>query len=99
MDPPIIAAGKAAVSPSATCSSNATATEETAAAEPLAPAAPDIPADGEKPIAAESGKVGFGPDARELMTVTLGSSNADPKMRLLRSFKYRQMQISFDQEP
>ena len=46
----------------------------------LGPGTPDIPANGEKPIAAESGKVGFGPDPRELMTVTLGSSNADPKM-------------------
>ena len=50
-------------------------------------------------MAAESGKAGFGPDPRELMTVTLGPSNADPKMRLLRSFKYRQFQIRFDQDP
>ena len=77
---------------------NATATEETAA-EPLTPVPPDITTNGEKSIAAESGKAGFGPDPRELMTVTLGSSNADPKMHLLRSFKYRQVQIRFDQAP
>ena len=33
------------------------------------------------------------------MTVTLGASNADPKMRLLRSFRYRQVQVRFDQDP
>jgi hypothetical protein len=33
------------------------------------------------------------------MSVTLGPSNAYPKMHLLRSYKYRQMQIRFDQEP
>ena len=37
--------------------------------------------------------------SREWKTVTLGPSNADPKMHLLRSYKYRQMQIRFDQDP
>jgi hypothetical protein len=74
-----------------------TAAEETAA-EPLTPAPPDIPTSGENSIAAESRKAGFGPDPRELMTVTLGPSNADPKMRQLGSFKYRQVQIRFDRD-
>ncbi|MGP0067882.1 MAG: hypothetical protein ACLQGP_30340 [Isosphaeraceae bacterium] len=68
---------------------NATTTEETLSAEPLAPAAPDAPANGEKPLAAESRRATFGPDPRELMTVTLGPSNADPRIHLLRSFQYR----------
>jgi hypothetical protein len=38
-------------------------------------------------------------DPREWKTVTLGTSNADPKIRLLRSLKYRQMQIQFDRDP
>ena len=78
---------------------NATTTEETFSAEPLAPAAPAAPTNGEKPLAAESREAKFGPDPRELMTVALGPSNADPKMHLLRSFQYRQVQIRFDQDP
>ena len=80
-------------------------TEESFSAEPLAatmteaPAASDAPANGEKNQATPDRKLSAFPDPRELMTVTLGPSNADPKVRLLRSSKYRQMQIHFDREP
>ena len=74
-----------------------------AVAEPVAiseaPAARDSTANQEKSQATPERKLSDLPDPRECMTVTLGPSNADPKMRLLRSFKYRQMQIRFDQEP
>jgi hypothetical protein len=80
-------------------------TEESFSAEPLAaptleaPAASDVPANGEKNHAKPDRKLSSLPDPYELKTVTLGSSNADPKMRLLRSFRYRQMQIRFEQDP
>jgi hypothetical protein len=38
-------------------------------------------------------------DPRSLVTVSLGTSNDSPKMRLLRSYRFRQMQIQFDEEP
>jgi hypothetical protein len=66
---------------------------------PKAPAAPDASPNGEKSQAAPERKFSELPDPRALMTVTLGPSNADPKMHLLRSHRYRQIQIQFDQEP
>ncbi len=64
-----------------------------------APAARDGSVNGEKSQAAQELALSSLPDPREWKTVTLGASNADPKIRLLRSFRYRQMQIRFDQDP
>lgn len=83
----------------------APATEESFSAEPLAtapteaPVAPDASANGEKRHATPERKRSDLPDPHELKLITLGTSNGDPKMRLLRSFRYRQVQIRFDQDP
>ena len=83
----------------------APATQESFPAEPPAtaiteaPAAPDASANGDKNQATPEPKRSDLPDPRELKTVALGPSNANPKMQLLRSFRWRQMQIRFDQEP
>ncbi len=67
------------------------ATEEDFSADPLPEVqeAPAASANGEKSQATPERKLSDLPDPRELKTVTLGTSNADPKMRLLRSFRYR----------
>lgn len=38
-------------------------------------------------------------DARGIDTILLGPSNDSPKMRLLRSNRFKQMQIAFDEKP
>jgi hypothetical protein len=66
---------------------------------PKALTAPDASANEVKSQATPERKLSDLPDPRALMIATLGPSNSSPKMHLLRSFKYRQMQISFEQEP
>ena len=39
------------------------------------------------------------PDPRGVMSVSLGDGNGSPRMQLLRSHRYRQMQIHFDRQP
>ena len=78
-------------------------TEQTTAAPTatLASEAPTLaaaaPATGENSVAAERERPAYGPDPRELMRATLGPSNDSPKMQLLRSHQYNQMQIHSDE--
>ena len=39
------------------------------------------------------------PDPRGVMSVSLGNAKGSPRMQLSRSHKYKQMQMSFDQQP
>lgn len=69
-----------------------------AAAEPTPSAAPAADAPAAEAGPAEPAAAPFA-DRHPLDTVALGPANDAPKMRLFRSDKYQQMQISFDEKP
>jgi hypothetical protein len=87
----------------------ATNADESVTMEPLAGVAHESPLSAEAPeplmtptIAEHSrdsaaDKQSAIPDPRSLMSVNLGPSNDSPKMHLLRSYRFRQMQIRSDE--
>ena len=71
---------------------------DASAAEPLpsAQAVPEpVPSAQERPERTPT----LTPDPRGVMSISLGDGKGSPRMRLLRSHKYKQMQITFERQP
>jgi hypothetical protein len=64
-----------------------------APASPASPAAPEAPTTGDRSRAPEAGKFSDIPDPRALMTAPLGTAKNGPKIELLRSHRFNQMQL------
>jgi hypothetical protein len=69
------------------------------ATDALPPATREGPEQREPAKAAAAREPILTPDPRGVMSVSLGDERGSPRMRLLRSHKYNQMQMSFEQQP
>jgi hypothetical protein len=63
------------------------------------PATQEGPESGETAQAAIAKQPILTPDPRGVMSASFGDEKGSPRMRLLRSHKFKQMQIEFEQQP
>ncbi len=70
--------------------------ESSSVAPPAALEAPDPNTSLNQPETREPLRI---PDPRSIMSASLDAGKGSPRMRLLRSHKFKQMQIAFDQPP
>lgn len=68
-----------------------------APASPASPAAPEAQSTGERSFVAEAGRFADIPDPRSKKIASLGEGKNAPKIELLRSHRYNQMQIRSDE--